>query len=368
MSGHVILWDMRAAIPSDKNTVNTVYPVRIISTKSPQISSLALSSLYIVHGGNDGLVQAWDPLASTHEPIRTLNSRFSDRARRRIAQADASAQGVGHNYFAAAAILLDPDPTVLRGMVSLGTHLRYWSYSSTAADAYKTRKRGQLRRRSERGSHSASVDHKVTATGRGVIKDYILNEQIELEREKVASRKEQERLTGRFGTDILGAGASEEELLAYATLLSEEAWASDEAKRQSEEVSATATPIKASRSQAGGSDDPELEEAIRRGLMAPEEASSPSTGSFDVPVRYSKALKRATASPRAKSGASKGREPLAEDADLEYALQLSLAEERSRLDEVNFPSLPKSPSSDSDRQDHVMGKGKGKGKGRGARS
>lgn len=346
-TGIVMCWDMRSALSPAPDIVNNVQPVRVIHTKSPQISSLALTALYVVHGGNDGLVQAWDPLASTIEPIRTLNSRFSDRARRRIAQADASVHGVGHNYFAAGAIILDPDPTVLRGMVSLGTHLRYWSYSSTAADAYKSKKRAQLRRRSDRGSNAAPTDHKVTATGRGMLKDYIFNEQIEMEREKAARRKENKRMSGRFGTNLLGTNASDEEMLAYATMLSEESWANQQAKQED-------TPeLRASAIEA--TTDPDMEEAIRLSLLENESHSSPSQEDFSIPIRYAKTSKRAIDSPRSKAAGSKMHKSTEQD-DLEFALQLSLAEERSKaMAEAEFPPLEKSRSSSS---------GKGKGKGR----
>ena len=239
-TGIVCLWNMRGNISPDPDTIGTITPVRIIYTDSPQISCLALTSLYLVHGGNDGLVQAWDPLASAIQPIRTLNSRFSSRARRRLVQVQASAQGVGNNYYAAGAVVLDPDPTALRGMVSLGTHLRYWSYSSTSADAYKSNKRRPLSRRSERGSNGTVNEQKFSHSGRSVLKDYISNEKQELEREKVAKRKEDDRLSGRFGVGLFGAGVSEEEMLAYATMLSEESWTSDEIKRKGSEESSSA--------------------------------------------------------------------------------------------------------------------------------
>lgn len=364
MSGVVMLWDMRAGLAPSADVVNTVQPVRVIYTKSPQIASLALTSLYVVHGGNDGLVQAWDPLASTNEAIRTLNSRFSDRARRRIAQAEASVQGVGNNYYAASAIVLDPDPTVLRGMVSLGSLVRYWSYSATVADAYKSRKRGQLRRRSERGSNSTPAGQKVSATGRGLLKDYISNERFEMEREKLARYKEEERLTGRFGTKILGEGASEEELLAYATILSQEAFSSDEMKRKANESnSSIASP---SLPQSRGEDvgnapvDDDLEEAIRLSLLDSEQvSSSPMASDFDIPIRYSRASKHGTPSRGAKAGSSKAQAAAHEEDDLEFALQLSLAEEQSRLAaDDDFPALTKPPSPGSD------GSRKGKGKSR----
>ena len=363
MTGIVVLWDMRAGVSSAADVVNSNPPVGMIYTESPQISCLALTSLYLVHGGNDGLVQAWDPLASTTQPIRTLNSRFSSRARRRLVQAQASVQGVGNNYYAAGAVVLDPDPTVLRGMVSLGTHLRYWSYSSSSADAYKSSKRGRLSRRSERGSNAAANEQKFSNTGRGVLKDYISNEKAEIDREKLSRRKEYERMNGRFGTNLLGVGASEEEMLAYATILSEEAWNSDNVKRGGSEQS---TAVRSKSSDAIHEEaeiDPAVAEAIRLSL---QETQQPPPPVGDFPFRYAKGKHSAHHTPAKDiSGSSNGPASEVEANDLEFALQLSLAEERSKvLDEEDFPVLssPSTPSS----SDSAGGRRKGKGKRRAA--
>ena len=96
-SGRVVIFNMRGPQSTNATLVNELHPLRTIQTDSPQISCLAVSALYLVHGGNDGLVQAWDPLASSLQPIRVLHSRFSSRARRRLVQAEASVQGVGIN-------------------------------------------------------------------------------------------------------------------------------------------------------------------------------------------------------------------------------------------------------------------------------
>ncbi|MCJ1391580.1 hypothetical protein MMC18_004444 [Xylographa bjoerkii] len=351
--GTVLLWNIRAPISSTTEMKNTVHPIRLIHTDSPQISCLAISALYLVHGGNDGLVQAWDPLASSTQPIRTLNSRFSSRARRRLVQAEASAQGVGINLFAAGAICLDPDPTVLRGMVSLGTHLRYWSYSSSAADQYKSTKRRS--RRSERGSNQGG--DKFSQTGRGALQDYIANERADLEREKEVRRKEEERLAGRFGLGLLGPGASEDEIMAYATLLSEEAARADDARRKSESESSddlgtntTVTESMSSPITSGKVDDEQTEadiaEAIRLSLeeSAGSEPFLDSDRVRDFPLKYVKKNRSPSSSPtRALPTAGGSRQ--AEEADLDFAMQLSLAEEQSRKElEEDFPALSKAPS------------------------
>lgn len=396
--GTIVLYNTRAGQPSNR-PVPDLQPVRIITTDSPQISCLALSALYLVHGGNDGLVQAWDVLASTTQPIRTLNSRFSSRARRRLVQAEASAQGVGINLFAAGAVALDTDPTQLRGIMSLGTHLRYWAYSSSAADEVSSKKR-RLRRSSIRGQNGAA--DRYTNSGRGAIMDYIVNEQHELQAEKRRRDAEKEHLSGRFGVGL--AGLSEEEALAYAVLVSEEAAVKEQARlfdeaqakasadvvteasawsSASTDVAVSPSPSLAAASSSAAltprlKTEDELEndidEAIRLSLLEASGASShdspflseghyitpPSTsGSYDVPFVVKEKKSRRTspshsqaspnASPKRKDkGKGKAREEMELD-DLDYALQLSLAEEESRK---------------AAEYESTKGKGKGKGKGK----
>lgn len=395
-TGIIYVWNIRGPQSSNSSIPNNLSPVRTIQTDSPQISCLALSALYLVHGGNDGLVQAWDPLASSTQPIRTLHSRFSSRARRRLVQAEASAQGVGINLFAAGALAIDPDSTVLRGMVSLGTHLRYWAYSSTAADEMTSRKR-RLRRSSERGNNGSA--DRYTHTGRGALMDYIVNEQHELKREKERRDKEQEHLHGRFGVGL--AGLSEEEALRYAELISQEAFQREEERRLAETssspvaavpsfVSAFSTPINSPPGSVAGTvssparlkteDELEndIEEAIRLSLLESAGVAGhlgessytmpPSGSNYDVQfvVKQKKSRRSASTSPSS-SHASKNRRHLDEMHkavvggialdDLDYALQLSLAEEESRREEQSRRELE-----DANAEFPLLVEGKGKGK------
>lgn len=343
--GAVLLWNIRGPVSRSIETTNSLDPVRIIYTDSPQISCLALSSLYLVHGGNDGLVQAWDPLASDTQPIRTLNSKYSSRARRRLVQAQASAQGVGINMYAAGALCLDPDSTVLRGMVSLGNQLRYWSYSSSAADQYKSHKRRL--RRSERGSNNGG--ERFSGATRSNLKDYIANEQFELDREKQQRKKDAQRFAGRFGTHLLDG--SEEEMIAYAAMLSQETLEQESKRRASDTSTATSTvtsstdhsqwatadptpaetpPDRQANSKTDEELDADIEEAIRLSL-----ATSPG-GGYEIPIRQAKSkgkgrkFSSTKASPKTSPflvGTSKEAEM---QSDMEFALQISLAEEQSR--------------------------------------
>ena len=318
-SGVILLYNMRAPTATTAAVSSVVRPIRIIHTDSPEISCLAVTALYLVHGGNDGLVQAWDPLASTKEPIRTLNSRFSSLARRRLIQAAASPAGVGINLFAAGAICLDPDPLTLRGVVSLGSHLRYWSYSSVAADQYKGNKRRL--RPLERGSNHGD---RFSGTGRGALREYIATERLELEQEKKTKRKEEQRLAGRFGTDLLGPDASEDEIMAYAAMLSEEAAQTDDLRRKSaSDASSSDTLPEESPSHLDSPEeqDDEISEAIRKSLQ--DRTSQSNASSSAIPIRYIK--KRSKPSPPL-SAASFTESALPSDEDFEYALQLSLAQ------------------------------------------
>ncbi|KAI9053163.1 hypothetical protein LZ554_003429 [Drepanopeziza brunnea f. sp. 'monogermtubi'] len=395
-NGSVIMWNMRGPQSTNPGLTNELHPLRTIYTDSPQISCLAVSALYLIHGGNDGLVQTWDPLASSLQPLRTLNSRFSSRARRRLVQAEASALGVGINLYAAGAIAIDPDPTVLRGMVSLGTHLRYWSYSSSAADQYQSKKR-RLRRSNERGSNSAS--DRFTNTGRGALMDYITTEQDELKEEKLRRSREEARLQARFGVGL--GGLSEDEALKYAEMVSAEAFQKEEEERRYNESrylddfdesstsqsfarssSETVTPEGSIVGRAGLSSPPkyqpktddefenDLEEAIRLSLLdsVDEGGRSPresGAGGYEVPITYKqlkKSRRSASSSPSTSQKArsrKKGSGQEIEVDDLDFALQLSLAEERSRLESAAvkggqadlFPALE---------QVEVKAKGKGR--------
>ncbi|CAL5873060.1 uncharacterized protein PFLUO_LOCUS7329 [Penicillium psychrofluorescens] len=374
-SGMVFVWDIRIPPAQTADVINSIPPLRTIQTESPQVSSVALTSLYLVHGGNDGLVQAWDPLASSTTPIRTINSRFSSRARRRLVQAEASVLGVGNNFYATGAICLDPDPTVLRGMVSLGTHLRYWSYSSSAADQYKSGKRRF--RRSMRGSNGSADGQRFTNSGRGAIRDYIADERVEMERQKVADEKERAHLSARFGVDLLGPDVDEEQLLAYARLLSEETYTGNASNRgdqaasvssvTSAELSDTVGPSSGALGELSSSsspyqdpaddDDDELAEAIRLSLLDERSGAVPMEPTSPIPIRYAKGVEPPHSAPSGTTAAESSQQQ--EINDLEFAIQLSLAENESRdgasgQEHEEFPALSSGPSSFS------SGRGKGK--------
>ena len=336
-SGTIIIWDMRAPTSGKSSLVNKVHPLSIIHTDSPQISCLALTALYLIHGGNDGLVQAWDPLLSTDQPIRTLNSRFSSRARRRLLQAAAAPHGVGINLFAAGTICLDPDPTALRGVVSLGAHLRYWSFGVPGSDQYKRVKRRQ--RRSDRGSGQGT--DRWTATGRGAIIERMAEEERDFREDERESRARRDRLQRRFGIGLLGQDATEDEVLAYATMLSEEAARSDADRRESQnakdrnrlssEAASPLLPAKVSADAAAADEfDTELAEAIRQSL---EESSTVGVSSPSVRPSGSFAPESWAGSPERMRRSSAIEET--EDADeLEFAKRLSLAEAESRAETV----------------------------------
>ncbi|KAJ2962573.1 hypothetical protein NQ176_g10932 [Zarea fungicola] len=193
-SGTVIVWNAR-----DMRS-HTVGPCRIIQTESPSISCVAASSLYLVHGGSDGLVQAWDPLASSSEPIRTLNGRSNGRVPRYMMTMNPTLQAA--NYSSVGAVFLDSDPTVLRGVVAFGAFLRYWSYSSKGSSAGRKRR---LR-------HS---DAQGRAAGRRFgsnVSGYILEEEEELRHENEYRAREQTRLCKRFGVGALGDLTEQEAL------------------------------------------------------------------------------------------------------------------------------------------------------------
>lgn len=211
--GQVILWNIR-----DKSA-GVIEPICIIQTQSPDITSLAISALYLVCGGSDGLVQAWDPLMSSLEPIRTLSSKSSGRAPRHIVNANPMLRTA--DYATCSAIFLDSDATSLRGILCFGTFVRYWTYSSAA----------QTVGRKRRLRHSDAQGRLASRRQGHAVKGYIAAEEAELRSEKEHNVREDARLRNRFGVGM--ADLTEEESIRYAQMISEEAFLAEAQRRTS---------------------------------------------------------------------------------------------------------------------------------------
>ncbi|KAM0321698.1 hypothetical protein ACHAQA_009937 [Verticillium albo-atrum] len=383
-SGAVLLWNMRETGPLSKE----MDPVRVIQTSSPEISCLALNGLYLVHGGSDGLVQAWDPLASTFHPLRTINAKPTGRVPRHMLTMNPAL--VNENYTAARIIFLDPDPTVLRGVTAFGAFLRYWSYSAT----------NQPPGRKRRLRHSDIHGRLASRRPGGKVSGYIAAETAELRLEQEHRSRELARLRTRFGVGNL----TEEEAVLYAQMISEESFLTDEQRRNSasdtgdasfdsgssfsESITSTVTPDPSVSdvSVNGFSPPPTVEEeseyevqvqqALRLSLLegVNEHGHSPrgnSSNDYQVPITIKskpgkKGKRPASSSPSASqpphlgvNGRAVSQDPMTqEEEDLALALKMSMEDQgpyggEDFIDmggehQEDFPSL------------EVKGKGKGK--------
>lgn len=311
-TGTIIVFNIRP--PS--TPAPTDHPIRTIHTDSPQITTLAVSSLAVFHGGNDGLVQAWDPLGSSSTPIRTLHSRFSARARRRIEQSTALQ---GDNQFSARCLQIDPDPTNLRGLVALGTFIRYWSFSGTEAAG----RRGKRGHATGGGAKRASA-----ARTKGAIRGVMRSDEIAMWGELEEQSRVADALERRFGVGRGAAAMSEEDMLAYASMISQEAFATERG--------------------ASPEEDEELQSALRESLRGEEEEEE-GAYRFSEPQYEAWSSTPGSLSP-AKSPRKRGgweKMPLFDDSwgqedgldevvdqgfedDLEMAIRLSLEEEERK--------------------------------------
>ncbi|KAI9888754.1 MAG: hypothetical protein M1814_006448 [Vezdaea aestivalis] len=333
-TGIIVIWNVRAPTSSHVELVHEVQPIRIIHTRSPKIACLALTALFLVHGGNDSLVQAWDPLASRIGPLRTIHRqlKLSPVVPTRVFNTPPNGAG---------AICLAPDPTDLRGVVSVGMHMRYWHYSSEPEHESTGRKRRP--RRGSRLSNSSASSPFVTS-GRSAIEAFIEDERLDHEYEETRKKREAEKLAGRFGVGLLGLEESEEEVLAYARLLSEETFQQESELRQSgsdnafthDEASTSNTYTDDTFSRHSSLDSPlqrisdsDLDEHNRSdvGDLASSSVSRP-----DFLVKYKKASRKGRTHQEEQRGSSaQAIEDL--DGDIEFAIQLSLAEEQSRIEQ-----------------------------------
>lgn len=384
-TGGITVWNGREKVNGE-----TIEPLRIMQTDSPEVSCLAASSLYLVHGGSDGLVQAWDPLASTLDPIRTLNSRSNGRVPRHMMTMNPTLRE--GNYSAVGAIYLDPNPIVLRGVLSFGAFLRYWTYSSAGHPA------GRKRRARHSDVHGRVASRRLG----GAVSGYIAAEEAELRRENEQRAREQSRLRKRFGVGALG-DLTEEEALRYAQMVSEEAYLQEELRRGSDSAADASIDTASSFSETTADtvtpepsvtdvspplasvteDDNDNEEsdfeqqiqqAIRLSLLegVNDLGQSPrgnSSGEFEYAIKYktkaggSRKDKHSGSAPSSPSNSTPingtgstpaaSRAAITEDEDLAIALSLSMQEEETKvwLGEVSndFPPL------------ETEGVGKGKG-------
>jgi hypothetical protein len=303
-AGVIYVWDVRSSMPRSVETTTCLSPLRVMHTDSPQISSLAMTALYLVHGGSDGLVQVWDPLASKTEPIRTLWTRPRGSGLQAILGLQSGLPAALEvNMLAAGAAMLHPDPTVLSGVVGIGTYVHPWSFVTGSSKAGGKRRR---RRASGSGSRTPSSQQ----VRRAHLVNVIEEEVQEALAEQKAIRRERQRLISRFGSGWLG----EDDEMQLALMLSQETF-----EREAKESSGGDSPTDArgssladesgSGADAGGFDEEDISEAIRRSLREWEtsEASSPAG-----PVTPSSSAKKAgaanwsTGSPRAGGSAAAG--------------------------------------------------------------
>ncbi|KAF3941742.1 hypothetical protein ABW19_dt0200368 [Dactylella cylindrospora] len=312
------------------SALNPLPPLHTITTASPSISSLALSSLYLVHGGTDGLVQAWDPLASLTDPIRAIHSRFSTRARRRLAQAANSVHGIGENQFAARAIFLDPDPQQLRGIVALGTQIRTWSFSSSIERVDENSNARRRRKGARRGSNASHVGPTSSISRRGgnsskaLLPRDIVAETERLGMAKYEDSKQKEKMKKRFGVGHENlAGMSEEEMVMYAMMISEESF--------EKERGLSDTPAESSGGSGSLAGESIMEEFGDEEVWIYSESGSPSVGTMESPPSQDGWMERDMEQAESSSAAISSPTNLGDDEALAKALQESFdLEESSR--------------------------------------
>ncbi|CAK7562693.1 MAG: hypothetical protein SEPTF4163_000543 [Sporothrix epigloea] len=392
-SGTVVVWNMREAVSSSMSPSaaylfkslpeSTVWPMRIIRTSSPSVTSVGVSALYLVHGGSDGLVQAWDPLASTAGPVRTLNAPSAGRIPRHLTHLR---DLLTPDMFASVgSIYLDPDPTVLRGVLSVGTLLRFWSYSSAIHTA--SRKKG--RRLRHTNADGQLIKHRLTGEK---VDDYIAAEAAELRREQESDAINRARLLRRFGVGL--AGLTDDEALRYAEILSQETFTLDEQRyKQLGQLSGSASCSTDDSTPSSGFDSSPISEEIASlssssaDTVTPEPsmngrsptlASSSAESGFATPAAAVSAVSAPSHSPSHRVSHEDtsvhrgiGSRPTSASEEDDFELQIQRAIRLSLMEGVNMDALNENDefktlthTSDPPAHDHIQGKSKGKGKGR----
>jgi hypothetical protein len=296
-----------------------------------------LNALYLVHGGSDGLVQAWDPLASRTERIRTISGRPTGRFRKQVVRNGAMAMSLpgfptasNYNQFAVQQICLDPDSTVLRGVATIGSVVRSWQYRSQNIEQ-RTMPRPGNKRKKRRGSERHGTGNVRVRGFSGP--QHIRQELAEVKQDLNEANAERKHLEKRFGLGVFG----EQEEMQLAMAMSQETF-----QVESQSSSLLDTPLfevedeGASRARERlDQESRELAEALQQSL-AETSIRSPSPKSPVQSTSWSQVAARA--------GTEESVEER-EQREFEMALKMSLMETGASQDEGaheedGFPSLP----------------------------
>ncbi|KAF2672010.1 hypothetical protein BT63DRAFT_422517 [Microthyrium microscopicum] len=342
--GSVYIWNIRSPPPRSTDADHEIKPVRVLFASSSPITCIAMTSLTLVHGDLEGYVMAWDVLASQAAPIRIINTPFTGRLRRKVAEAQLTLPDeMNLNLSAVGTIVLDPDSTTLRGIVSIGSHIKHWHFRSDDLNGVSNRSGKRKLRKGSRGGNSHTATP-VTSKSGGIL-GFIEDELAELKFEKRQESKERSRLKERFGIGIL----EEDEQLRLAMLMSEEAF-----ERESQSEQSTPHPDSAP---AAGVLENDIAEAIRRSLqesaastspvaISPSPAASPSA--WGGQIRMGRIGRRSPDSGSRSPLAAASSNRADEASDIELAMMLSLQEQGSDGDEgagyvgdedAEFPAL-----------------------------
>ncbi|KAI9308954.1 WD40-repeat-containing domain protein [Cunninghamella echinulata] len=192
-SGSIYLWPLE--VNQDINKLNgqhkIIYPLKSLHGHTSPISVIYMDAFKIVSGADDGWIRIWDPL--TGELLHTIGNKIPRHAP--IDRTDVSIMRVKN-------IVCDE----YRGIATIGHQVKAWNFASNALlgkGALRTKSKNNMPSAKEKLHYEIKMEVKES-------KKMIENE-----------RKEREKFENEMNKWSLG-GLSDEEIMEYALMISQE--------------------------------------------------------------------------------------------------------------------------------------------------
>ncbi|KAI8098608.1 WD40-repeat-containing domain protein [Halteromyces radiatus] len=236
--GTICLWCLDREIECDK--LKVVRPLRQFHGHQSPISVIHLDAFKIVSGADDGWIRVWDPL--TGELLQVIGNKIPRHAP--VDRSDVSVMRVKN-------LVCDE----YRGVATIGHQIKSWDFSSQYL----------LNRRTLRGKAKAPSP---------AIRDelhYEIKQEVKASQLVLAQEKKQQELAAKEMEKWTMGGLSDEEIMAYAMMISQEP----------NNITTASSPSPSYLENGHTNDNYDEDEALLQAVMASLEMSDPPSSLCD---------------------------------------------------------------------------------------
>ncbi|KAI8333063.1 WD40-repeat-containing domain protein [Chlamydoabsidia padenii] len=241
-SGMLCLWPLDHHKPQDNAEALVIHPLRQFYGHESPISVIQLDAFKMVSGADDGWIRMWDPL--TGELLHALGNKIPRNAP--VDRTDVSLMRVKN-------IFCDE----YRGVATIGHQVKSWDFSSQALLGRK-----MLRPKAKSKAPTPAIRDEL---------HYEIKQEVKASQLTLAEERKEQELAAREHDKWTLGGLSDEEIVAYAMMISQE----EPDHNQSSPTSKQTTTTTITTTTTTGSHDYDEDEALLQAVMASLHMSGP---------------------------------------------------------------------------------------------